>query len=397
MKTYIIALIGGVAFCNASVFAQTPHNSSFKVHGFISQGLMAVDGSTFVNDDNSMSPRLTEVGLNASYQLSDNIRLAGQAAYLNGGNRYNEGVRIDYLLADWNIYSGEQWKTNIYIGRFKNFHWLYSSTRDVPMTRPSIILPQSVYFDATRDMSVGGDGVAIKSTYSSEGLGDFDFNISSGKSPTSKKQTHILMGQFSDGDLTHDSDLQASIYYRPSYSNWRFGVAVTDADFLYEAGDNDLFVDGSLALTRYYANAEYEGEVWTLSAEVVQESVALSNVLFTGFEQTKVGQGGYVQALYRTGANLQLLTRYEHYWADKDDKNGNQLEVSSMGAIPHYFGYQRDFTVGLNLDISQHLKLQIEQHWIRGTARLTPVVIPDPTANTEEYWQISTLQMTYWF
>lgn len=399
MKRYLLhiclaaAAILSSGFAAANVFESTDLN----IHGFISQGLMAVDGSDFVNDDNTMSSELTEVGINASYQLSDSFRVAGQAAYLNGGNRFNKGVRIDYLLLDWDLFSNENWSTNVYLGRFKNFHWLYSSTRDVPMTRPSIVLPQSVYFDATRDMSVGGDGIAIKSTYSSELLGDLDFNISSGKSPTSKEQTRIIMGRFSDGDLNHDTDFQGSIYFRPGHSNWRFGIATTNADFSYSAGENDAFLDGNLALTRYYANAEYQGELWTVSVELLQEKIAISNLLFNGFNRSSKGQGGYVQSQYRLSDKLQLLTRYEHYWANKDDKNGSKLEASSQGVIPHYFGYQRDFTIGLSVDISTNIKLQLEQHWIKGTARLTPVVIPDPTVNMNEYWQISTLQMTYWF
>ncbi|GHF00783.1 hypothetical protein [Thalassotalea profundi] len=377
--------------------AEDAPNTGLNIHGFISQGVIAVDGSDFVSDENNISPELTELGINASYQLSNTLRVAGQAAYLNGGNRFNEGIRIDYLLLNWSVFNNQNWSTNIYLGRFKNFHWLYSSTRDVPMARPSIILPQSVYFDATRDMSVGGDGIAIKTTYSSESFGDLDINLSSGQSPTSREQTRIIMGRFSDGDLTHDNDFQGSFYYSPSYSNWRFGIATTDADFTYQAGENDSFVEGSLALTRYYANAEYQGEAWTLSAEILQEKIALNDVMYTGFYQKSVGQGGYVQSQYRLNGQLQILTRYEHYWANKNDKNGSKLEANSAGTIPHYFGYQRDFTVGLSLDISSHLKLQIEQHWIKGTARLTPVVIPDPTVNKSEYWQISTLQMTYWF
>lgn len=390
-------LAASIVLFSAKLLAEDSNSAALNLHGFISQGLIAVDGSDFVNNDQTMSPALTELGMNASYQINNSIRIAGQAAYLNGGNRFNEGIRVDYFLLDWSVYSNENWSTNLYFGRFKNFHWLYSSTRDVPMTRPSIILPQSVYFDATRDMSVGGDGLAIKSTYSSEYFGDLDLNVSSGISPTSKEQTRIIMGRFSDGNLNHDNDFQASVYFRPSFSNWRFGLAITDADFSYFAGENDSFVEGNLALTRHYANAEYQGQAWTFSAEILQEKIALTDVLFTGFYQKTVGQGGYVQSQYRLNNNLQLLTRYEHYWANKDDKNGSKLEANSLGAIPHYFGYQRDFTLGLSLDISSHLKLQLEQHWIKGTARLTPVVIPDPTINKSEYWQISTLQMTYWF
>jgi len=130
----------------------------FQFHGFIAQGVIDVEGSNFVNDDGALSPKLTEVGLNGSYQLSDNLRLAGQVAYLNGGNRYEEAVRVDYALLDWSFYDSLSWQANLYLGRFKNNHWLYSSSRDIPFARPSIILPQSVYFDGFRDISVGADG-----------------------------------------------------------------------------------------------------------------------------------------------------------------------------------------------------------------------------------------------
>ena len=133
---------------------------NFQLHGFISQGLIDVDGSNFVNDDESLSAELTELGLNGSYQLNSTLRLTGQIVYLDGGNRYAKGSRVDYALLDWSVYDSSSWQANVYLGRFKNNHWLYSSSRDVPFARPSIILPQSVYFDGFRDIAVGGDGVA---------------------------------------------------------------------------------------------------------------------------------------------------------------------------------------------------------------------------------------------
>ena len=130
--------------------ATTPRNDTWQIHGFLAQGLIDVDGSNYVNDTGKPSAELTEIGINASYQLSDNIRFAGQAVYLDGGNRYVKGFHLDYLLMDWSLYTDANWQVNLYLGRIKNYHWLYSSIRDVPMSRPSILLPQSVYFDAIK-------------------------------------------------------------------------------------------------------------------------------------------------------------------------------------------------------------------------------------------------------
>ena len=49
---------------------------NFQLHGFISQGLIDVSGSNFVNDDGSLSAELTELGLNGSYQLNSSLMVA---------------------------------------------------------------------------------------------------------------------------------------------------------------------------------------------------------------------------------------------------------------------------------------------------------------------------------
>lgn len=380
-----------------NVNASDSPNKKLQVHGFIAQGLIDVNGSNFVNDDGDLSFELTEIGINGSYQLLPDVRLAAQAVYLNGGNRYNEGIRVDYALIDWSIYHNENWQANLYLGRFKNYHWLYSSTRDVPMARPSIILPQSVYFDGTRDMSVGGDGAALTAKYHQDNIGELDFNISSAESSIPDEQTRNIMGRFSNGSLSHDSDLQASIYWRPNYSQWRFGVALTDADFSYHKGKSDMFLNGKLALKRWYANAEYQGENWTFSVELLQENMVVEGLLAPNFKRDATGQGGFVQSQYQLNPKWQLLARYEHYYSNKDDKHGNTLEESTHGAIPKYFGYQNDATLGLSYRLATNLQVQVEQHWIKGTARLTPVVIPDPVVNKNEYWQLFTVQLMYWF
>ena len=170
-KLFFIALAAVFSLCSLHVGAS---DQDFQFHGFAAQGVIDVSGSDFVNNDGSLSPKLTELGINGSYQLSSNLRLAGQVVYLNGGNRYEEGVRVDYALLDWSAYESANWQANIYLGRFKNNHWLYSSPRDIPFARPSIILPQSVYFDGFRDIAVGGDGAAIKVSHSNDDCGDCD-------------------------------------------------------------------------------------------------------------------------------------------------------------------------------------------------------------------------------
>ncbi len=386
-----------VLLAGQSAFAAEFLERDLQIHGFISQGIIESNNSDYVNDDKDISFELTEVGVNASYKLSPTLRVAGQLVYLNGGNRYAEGARLDYLLLDWSAYHSDNWQANFLFGRYKNYNWLYSSTRDVPHTRPSIILPQSIYFDGFRDIAVGGDGVAALLKRSDDTFGEFEFNLSFGTSKITEKQTKILLSEFATGNMTHDYDVQGSIFWTPIESQWRVGVSVVDADFSYSKGQQDLFEDNEIILQRYMINALYEAEDWEFSAEFIQERFVLDGFYFDEFHQDNMGQGLFVQTRYQWQERIKLLARIERFYANKDDKNGSELEKNSGGLIRDYFGYQHDVVVGLTYDLTDNMQAQFEHHWFEGTARLTPVVAPNSVVNDSKHWRTWAIQFMYWF
>lgn len=384
-------LLSSTAIANDSL------SNNLKVHGFIAQGIIESKDSDFVNDDKDLSLELTEIGVNASYDISPALRAAGQLVYINGGNRYAEGARLDYLLLDWSAYQTAEWQLNVLVGRFKNYNWLYSSTRDVPHTRPSIILPQSIYFDGFRDIAVGGDGMALSLKQNNEILGEFEFNLSYGTSNISDKQTEIILSEFATGDMEHDKDIQGSIFWQPIDTQWRLGLALLDADFSYEQGSGDTFQDANITLQRYIFNALYEAENWEFSAEVFQERFLLNGFYTDSFKNDNFGQGFFAQTRYQLTEELKLLARFERFWADKDDRSGKELESSTLGLVPAYFGYQHDVVLGLTYNLQENMQVQFEHHWFEGTARLTPVVVPNPRINANKHWRTWAIQFMYWF
>ncbi|OUR80433.1 hypothetical protein A9Q75_10450 [Colwellia psychrerythraea] len=376
------------------------NSQDFQLHGFISQGLIDVNGSDFVNDDGDVSAELTEIGLNASYQLSDKFRIAGQVVYLDGGNRYSQGARIDYALIDWSAFTSENWQANVYFGRFKNNHWLYSSSRDIPFARPSIILPQSVYFDGFRDIAVGSDGIATKVSYSTDDYGNFDWQLSYGKSPISDEQTKNILSEFAQGSAEQNHDAQTSLYWQPTFSPWRFGISLLNAEFTYDQGDTgsgDMFYDSDFTFQYYTMNALYEGENWEFSGEIYQQRFIIDGFYYPGFQRDSIGQGFYLQSRYKLTQKVTLLARYEDFYSDKDDKDGKKLEQATGGAVPYYFGFHKDVTLGLNYDITSNFSARMEYHWVNGAGKLTPVVVPNTQINDTEDWQMWAIQLMYWF
>lgn len=392
----VLRTYGVCAVLSYPVFAQSSSDSA-QVHGFIAQGLIDVDGSDFVSDDVKVSPRLTEIGINGSYQLTSSLRLAGQAVYLDGGNRYVKGARIDYALIDWSVYNDSNWLVNAYGGRFKNIHWLYSGTRDVPHTRPSIILPQSIYFDGFRDISMGSDGLAVKASYSAENVGELDFNFSYGSSTLTTEDAQHLLGDLAQGVGEQKYVAQASIFWQPEMSQWRFGLAKLDSIFSYNSAVSDVFTDADFTFDQYIVSAMYEGELWEFSSEISNTGFKIEGFYADGFNQAKTSLGGYVQARYRFNDSLRLLARVERYYADKNDKDGKDLEDGSNGLVPSYFGFQHDITLGASYDFAGSFRADFEYHYVEGTARLTPIVFPNLELNNSKRWDIFAVQLMYWF
>lgn len=365
-------------------------------HGFVSQGLMQARNSNFVNNDGDVSTDLTELGINGSYQISPSVRVAAQLMSLNGGNRYADGWRIDYVFVHWTAYHSLDWQLNFYAGRFKNMHWLYSGTRDVPMTRPMIVLPQSVYFDAFRDTAVGSEGVALQSIHHTQ-AGEVEFNWSWGGMPIKKESARRVVGTQIRGETQQDKVHQMSLYFRPELQQSQWGISLLDSKFNYRRGENDLFADGDFRVQRFILNWRYSAEFWELSSEFMQERVVADNFYLPGFHRDQFAQGIFVLGSYNLTAYSRLYASYDWYVANKDDRRGATLPASSGGLIPAYFGYQYDRAVGFSQDFSDNWRLVMEYHWITGTGRLGPNVVPDVAINRHRQHDLWALQLMYWF
>lgn len=364
--------------------------------GFIAQGLIQTSDDSFVAFDDDISGHLTELGINSSIRLAPAWRVAGQVVYLDSGNRYPHGGRLDYLFIDWNFYSSLDWQANLYLGRSKNQHWLYSATRDVPFTRASIVLPQSVYFDAFRDIAVSSDGLALQARHSNN-YGDFTFNWSYGVTPISQQQHRMLLGRNVEGKLQQDYDHKASLFWQPTLSRFYVGVSLIDTEFTFEQRQEQVFTDADFTVQRVMFHLRYQQELWELALELQQERVKIEGFFAPNYNQNQFGQGGYVLMQYRPAKDWRLFSFVDYSVNNKDDRQGRQLESETGGQVADYFAYQHTFATGVNYDISASLSLSAEVHWVKGVGRLSPVIVPDVVNNQAEYWQLYALQLMYRF
>lgn len=368
-------------------------NMSF--HGFVAQGLTQSINSHFITNNDAVTADLTELGLNGRYQWSNDVALVGQLTYLDGGNRYEQGARLDYLFFDIHLPKVAGWDAHLHVGRFKNLHWLYSATRDVPHTRATVILPQSVYFDGFRDIALGSDGVLLQATKDGN-WGVLEANWSMGRSPFSDYETRSFLGNQARGDAKQDYVQQISLYWQPRSLRWRIGVSGLDSQFAYHAAPDEFLVDGQSHVQRIMLSAVYYAEFWELSSEWLREYQTDAGAFAPNFIASRVGEGGYIQARYFFNEDINVLARYDTYDFDRNDDNPSAVAFTQSNSAA-YFGFQHTYTLGLTYDIRARLRLQVEHHWVHGGARLRGLINADTQINTDEHWRMWAAQLMYWF
>ena len=384
-------LVALYALCNVV------NASDFSWHGYVSQGVAQSSGSQFITDGNEITGELTEVGINGYYQLTENISVAGQVNYLDGGNRFEQGTRLDYLFIDWSLPTlPGNWKGQVHLGRFKNRHWLYSVTRDVPQTRYTSVLPQSVYFDGFRDVALGSNG--LQASFSHFGRKSiWEVNWSYGRSNINESQREFLLGEDAKGKIKQDYVHQASVFWQPATMNWKLGFSWLDSDFVYRPAEQDNRLSGGANIERLMLSGQYYAENWELSGELVREIQDSFGLFAPEFTEKRRGEGGFVQARYIFNNELSGLVGYDTYTNNVADRNGKQLEALSGGTIPAYFGYQDTVTIGVRWDIAPKWRLQGEYHWVEGATRVVSLLNRNIASHTDKHWEMWSVQLMYWF
>ena len=117
-----------------------------------------------------------EAGINASWTPLPRLQLAVQGLFRRAGAGHESDFELDFGLMDYALLSTEDKQLGFRLGRIKNPLGLYNDTRDVAFTRPSILLPESIYLDISREAFVSADGAHVYGELRSR-WGDFSLQF----------------------------------------------------------------------------------------------------------------------------------------------------------------------------------------------------------------------------
>ena len=137
--------------------------SRYQGYGFLTQGAFyARNNHYFGRNNRRVTFDFREIGLGGNFSVSPRHRVAGLLLSRDAGKTDNNRIRVDHLLLDSKWGRLEDWEISSQLGRAKTPLGLFNETRDVAATRPSVLLPQSIYLDNARKLLINSDGLFLR-------------------------------------------------------------------------------------------------------------------------------------------------------------------------------------------------------------------------------------------
>lgn len=388
-------------FFSAVVFADSSLlPEEVQVHGFLTQGFFhSSDNNIYGQSDDGISPGLTEIGLNASYQPLDRLRFAAQGLYRRAGSVDRGSVRLDYGLADLTLFEYDSGKMGLRGGRIKTPFGLYNETRDVAFTHPTILLPQGIYFDRSRSLMLSADGGAFYAEQRT-GFGDFNFkfNVGMPANDLNEIKTIVLATQNPQGAFKTKPAIATQLSYELNSGEYVFAISYMDMEFDYDPIPGERSITGmplSKSTTRIQPllfSVQYNGEKFNLTAEYNYRWNTFGNFAKYGGGKF-VTESWYIEGSYRILPELQATVRYDVITMNKDDKSG--IGAERLG-FPKHTAFAQDWVFGLRYDITPSWMVRADYHRVHGTAWLPQADNPDPY-KTNQDWDLYGLQLSFKF
>ena len=370
---------------------------SLQIHGFVSQGYVITSDNNFYgkSDDNGTFD-FREIGINASYHPFPYLQFSLQILSRFAGEVDDGDLELDYGIIDWTVMDQDKAQWGLRLGRGKVPFGIYNETRDVAFTRPSIFLPQSIYFDRTRDLAISADGLYLYGEYRTDG-GNFFLKLAGGKPGLGDKEIkNTLLGTDFTGHLDSDEAYSEQLTYEYKNGLIRLALTGTQLNIYYDPSlSSPLDIDsGSIRFKPYILSAQFNQEKWSLTAEYALRRIEYENFRFPAqMNRVITGESYYIQGTYRLRKDLDAVARYDILYTDRDDRNGKESQVEGH---PYYSFFAKDLTFGLRWDVTRSMMLEGEYHYVNGTAWLASEDNPD-SYETDRYWNLFAILLSYYF
>ena len=310
------------------------------------------------------------------------------------GKGSSGNIRLDYGFLDYTMFSGETNQLGIRLGRMKNPIGFYNDTRDVPFTRPSILLPQSIYFDRTRKLALAADGAHLYGEQRSD-IGNISFQLGVGRPLVRGAEAEVaLLGLDRPGRFVAELSYIGRVVYELDEGKFRLAFSGSQLNIGYSPTASDPAQAGSIRFTPLVFSAQYNAERWSLTSEYALRHFEYKNFGVAPLALDFYGESYYFQGAYRFTPEWEGMVRYDVLYTDRNDRSGNKWAAAS--GRPAHNRFAKDVTVGLRWNVTPEFMLRAEYHRVHGTGWLSTLDNPVP-GDMSQNWNLFSILGSYRF
>jgi hypothetical protein len=363
-----IVFIGGAALVAAQADAEgaelgsSDSLPSVEVHAFGTQGFILTTGNNYLAlDSKTGSAALSEVGLNFTKSLTDDLRFGVQllAQFFYPSNDYTAQFSwfyVDYHRLDW---------LGFRAGRLRIPFGLYNEIRDIDSARVPILLPPSVYPFNVSTIGFAQTGAELYGFGRLGSAGAIEYRAYGGTFPSdvgalagrpfvpTALDTKFVVG----GRLSWETPLEG-LRALASFEVFKLGY---DANFPPTASGPGPIVHVSVSTAFALGSLEYAAHDLLLATEYGRWFADVDTGGSTIIpSNTPTSERGYALAAYRCTPWLQPGVYYSLLFPDVDRRGGRQ-------------NVQHDIAMTIRFDVNSYWLFKIEGHYLLGTAAFNPI------------------------
>jgi hypothetical protein len=369
------------------------------MHGFVSQGYLFTTGNNYLARETKEhgSVEFSEVGLNFTTQLTDQLRLGMQLFARDLGDDGNYKPQFDWYYLDYRF---RDW-LGIRAGRTKIPFGLYNEVNDVDMARVPILLPQSMYPIENRNMLLAQTGGELYGTVPLLRVGALEYRVYGGtifapppppsSGPASIEDVYVpyvVGSRFMWQPPVEGLQLGASLQAVRFKLGYQLDDPTTAALVMAKLVPPDFKGDvpGDLSFKLWLVSLEYSIRDLLVAAEygrwIGRFKNDLSNI-FPGVHT--VNERGYLMTSYHVTPWFTPGVYYAVFYEDYRDRKGRDA-------------YRHDAAATLRFDINRYWLLKLEGHYMLGTAGLNSDLNDQkPLKELTKHWSLFLIKTTAYF
>jgi hypothetical protein len=377
--------------------SEPEQGTPLEIHGFVSQGFLKTTENNYLGHSERGSFELTEVGINFTKGLTNDLRVGVQLFAHDLGRLGNYQPTFDWYYLDYRL---DDW-LGIRIGRTKLPFGLYNETNDIDAARVPVLLPQSVYPAQNRDFLLAQTGVELYGFLPLGGAGSVEYRAYGGTLFLDTSNSNSSAGQISDFSVPYL--VGGRLMWLPPIQGLQLGGSLQalrlDLDFVPSADTLQSLQDagrvpagfGGVVKARvpavlWVGSVEYAFDDFLFATEFSRWSVDTeSNLTAIVPESSVVSDRFYAMTSYRLKPWFTPGLYYSAF-------------VPKSGRTNHRKDYQHDFALTTRFDVNEHWLIKLEGHYMRGTAGLNSVENDNtPQSMLERNWGLFIVKTTAYF